>query len=115
MQSDYFQPGSNFNRPKVKSLSRTTSTLVFSGALTSSGLSCDFASSSVTDIPVAMITSPFWLASLIPDSGLERRSLIRNFPAGGFARQAPEHQAMWLQAGRILALQPVTPPPTVTC
>ena len=36
-------------------------------------------------------------------------------PAGAFARQAPEHQAMWLQAGRVLALQPVAPPPPVTC
>lgn len=36
-------------------------------------------------------------------------------PDGGFAQQAPDHQAMWLQAGRVLSLQPVAPPPAVNC
>src|SRR5262249_23027262 len=54
MHSDHRHPGSSLKRPSVKSFRRTTSTLVFCGDLNSSGLSCDFASSLLTCIPVAV-------------------------------------------------------------
>src|SRR5688572_28844365 len=48
MHCDQRQPGAKLNRPKVKPSSRTTSTRVFSGVRTSSGLSSALTSNELT-------------------------------------------------------------------